>query len=219
MARHDCGRLGGNERRACCGACCRIATRAPASTAKPDSTLSRSHRVARSVWGGCRSGNVAPAMGGGRSTLYSLSRLGERIPPLSAKKSSVSPCALLALGAASLLGLVPAAEELLRRLFVAPLNVPHVCNMFVVLFPVGERPRRPAFLEQAQVVRALVVARVARAVDRVAGVGLDAVFVFFALKVVAEIVDLDVTINHKALGHVLEPRHPQSKVALRVGDG
>jgi len=57
--------------------------------------------------------------------------------------------------------------------------------MFVVLVAVGERPRLPTLLEQPQVVGALVVARVACGMDRVAGIGLGAVLVFLDLEVVS----------------------------------
>ena len=46
-----------------------------------------------------------------------------------------------------LLSLVPAAQELLRCLLVAPLHVAHKRNMLVVLFAVTERTRLPSLLE------------------------------------------------------------------------
>jgi hypothetical protein len=55
--------------------------------------------------------------------------------------------------------------------------------------------------------------------DRIAGVGLGAVFVFLCLEVVAQVTDFDVTVDHEALGHILQTRHPQSEMPLRIGDG
>jgi hypothetical protein len=56
----------------------------------------------------------------------------------SEKKSLVSPRPLFAVPPCFLLGLVPAGKELLRRLLVAPLQVAHVRNVVVVLFPVSK---------------------------------------------------------------------------------
>ena len=53
----------------------------------------------------------------------------------SAKKLLVRPSPLLA---DLLLGLIPAGEEFLRRLLVAPLQVAHARNVFGVLVPVSK---------------------------------------------------------------------------------
>ena len=70
--------------------------------------------------------------------------------------------------------------------------------------PVTERAGFPALLEQPQVVGAFVVARIGRALDRIPSVGVRAVLVFLDVEVVAEIVELDVAIDHQASGHVLQ---------------
>ena len=67
-------------------------------------------------------------------------------------------------------------------------------------------------------VGAFVVARVTRSVDRVAGIGIGAVLVVPDLEVVAKIVYVDIAIDHQALGEILQPRHPQPKMPLGVGD-
>ena len=73
-----------------------------------------------------------------RSALYFLSRLRERIPPLSRKNSLVRPGPLFATGAPLLLRIVPAAQELLRCLLVTPLHVSHPRNVVSVFLPVPE---------------------------------------------------------------------------------
>src|SRR5262245_1470538 len=108
-----------------------------------------------------RKGSLCLQSGDIPGALYSLSRFAARISPLSAKKTSVGPLPIFTSGAGLLLGLVPAAEELLGCLLVAPLHVAHKRNVFVALFAVTERARLPSLLEQAQVVGALVVTRLA----------------------------------------------------------
>jgi hypothetical protein len=49
---------------------------------------------------------------------------------------------------------------------------------------------------------------------------LGAVLVVLDLKVVAEIIEyLDVTFDRRHLGEIVQPRHAQPEVPLRVGDG
>src|SRR5262245_57843378 len=126
---------------------------------------------------------------------------------------------MIASGAGLLLGLVPAPQELLRCLFVAPLHGAHKRNVVVVLFAVPERARLPSLLKKAQMVGALMVARVAQAMDREAGVGLGSVLVLLELEIIAQIVELDVTVDDKPLGEILQPRHAQAEMPFRVGDG
>ena len=54
------------------------------------------------------------------------------------KNFLVRPGPLFAVRAGLLLGLVPAGEELLRCLLVAPLHVAHARNVLVVLLPVSK---------------------------------------------------------------------------------
>jgi hypothetical protein len=39
------------------------------------------------------------------------------------------------------------------------------------------------------------------------------------LEVAAQVIDLDVAIDHQAFGPILHPRHAQPDVPLRIGDG
>jgi putative transposase len=66
-------------------------------------------------------------------------------------------------------------------------------------------------------VGALVIAGVAWSVDRVAGVGIDTELVL-DLEVLAQVVDVDITVNHQPFGDIFQPRHPQPKMTLGIGD-
>ena len=68
-------------------------------------------------------------------------------------------------------------------------------------------------------VGALVIAGVTRTMDRVAGVGFGTEILVLDLEVLAQIVDVDITVDHQALGDIFQPRHPQPEVTLGVGDG
>ena len=61
---------------------------------------------------------------------------GTKFPHFQQKNFLVRPGPLFSVRAGRLLGLVPAGEELLRRLLVAPLHIAHVRNVFGVLVPV-----------------------------------------------------------------------------------
>jgi hypothetical protein len=39
------------------------------------------------------------------------------------------------------------------------------------------------------------------------------------VKVIAQVAYVDITIDHQALGEILQPRHPEAKVPLGIGDG
>ena len=67
-------------------------------------------------------------------------------------------------------------------------------------------------------VGALVIAGVTWSVDRVAGVGLGPEFLGLDLEVLPQVIDLDVTVDHQALGHILQTRYPQPEMTLGVGD-
>ena len=68
------------------------------------------------------------------STPYHFWRAG--FPHFRQKNFLVRPGPLFSVHAGRLLGLVPAGEELLRRLLVAPLHVAHVHHVLGVLLPV-----------------------------------------------------------------------------------
>ena len=137
---------------------------------------------------------------------------------LTRKNSLVGPGPLLAVRPRVLLGFVPAGKELLRRLLVTPLHFAHVRNVFGVLVPVAEGARLQSLLEQAQVVGAFVVARVARSVDRVAGVGfVDLSSLTSELSPRSFTSTSPSTTKPFARSSTRETR--ESKVALRVGDG
>ena len=63
---------------------------------------------------------------------------------------------------------------------------------------VAARAVQGAYLESGW---GAMVARIACCMDRIAGVGLVAVFVSLCLEVVAQVTDFDVTVDHEALGH------------------
>jgi hypothetical protein len=120
--------------------------------------------------------------------------------------SLVSACPFLA---NLLLGLVPAGKELLRRLLVAPLQVAHARNVFGVLVSVPKRTRFPFVFKKAQVVGALVIARVARIVDRIAGVGVAGVLVFLDCEVLAQIVYINIAVEPLAISSNRDSRSPK----------
>jgi len=67
-------------------------------------------------------------------------------------------------------------------------------------------------------VGALMIARVARTMDRVAGVGLGPEVAVLDLEVVSDVAYVDITVDHQAFGEILQPRHAEPEVPLGVGD-
>lgn len=107
----------------------------------------------------------------------------------------------------------------MRRSLVAPLHFANPRDVFGVLLPVLERARLPPLLKQPQMIGPLVAAGIAQTVDRVSGVGLSSVFVFLELEVIAQIIEFDVPVDNQASREIVQSRHPQSEVPLRVRNG
>ena len=122
------------------------------------------------VWEAAVQGELCPQIGSvaGCSTPYRVWPAG--FLHFRQKKSLAGSRPLLVSGAGLLLGLVPATQEVLCRPLVALLHVAHACDVVVILVSVAERARLASFLKQAQTVGALMAARVAGTMDRVAAV-------------------------------------------------
>jgi hypothetical protein len=77
-----------------------------------------------------------------------------------------------------------------------------------IFLPLSVRTWLPSFLEQPQVVGTFVTARVARRMDRIAGVGLGPILIFLDLEVVTQIVDVHIPVDDQPSCEILQPRYP-----------
>jgi hypothetical protein len=55
--------------------------------------------------------------------------------------------------------------------------------------------------------------------NRIAGVGLGSVLILLELEVIAQIVELDVTVDDEPFGEILQPGNTQAEMSFGVGDG